>query len=183
MLEYKPLVSYSRKDGLLNIAWISGFARHFTHEGDRLIRFIQQTNDNRRLLPVRQTIHSSRTLATVAEKTPIKITGRVLGYLAIANNGTRQEHSAYLDPLQISSPSILEMPSSLIWEPSDNNGDMRINWLPDAANHVRIAGIVAAMNPLRSPGDPHISSVEIILRQTKDPDPPVLGSCRLSEME
>ncbi|MHB1322665.1 MAG: hypothetical protein ACYCY0_14050, partial [Acidithiobacillus ferrivorans] len=188
MLGDKPLASYGHENGMLNVAWISGFARNFTRDGDTVSGFIQQTNDVTRMVPVGQSPRHKRTFAAIQNEEAVKITGRVHGRIVTWNNGTKEvtEHSAFLDPLEVSSPSIIEMPSSLTWHtPIKNRKADRIQQddfqpfggetfgegrMRDAANNVVVAGIVDGIRSLRGEGQNVIVGVEIILRQTESPE-------------
>lgn len=176
----RPQRGYAFEKGMLNIAWVSGFARHIARGEQGLTGFIQQNNDVTRMLPIGQ-MDKSRVFAGVADCEPIKIIGRIHARI---EDGTR---TVFIDPLEISSPSIIEMPSDLAWhspiQGRDPNkieqddfqpfhgsifGDGRLR---EAANSVRIAGIVDGVLPLREKaGQGPVVGLEVLVRQTANPD-------------
>ncbi len=184
MLGDKPLASYGHEDGMLNVGWISGFARHFKREGDAVSGFIQQTNDVTRMIPIDQLPQHRRTFGIISNEEAVKVTGRIHARPITWHNGKREitEQSAFLDPIEVSSPSIIEMPSSLTWNtPIKNRKEERIQqdeFMPfsgdvygdgrmrDAANNVVIAGIVDGIRTLRGEGQNTMAGIEILLRQS-----------------
>ncbi|MGC9207435.1 hypothetical protein [Acidithiobacillus sp.] len=184
MLENKPLASYGHENGMLNVGWISGFARHFKRDGANLSGFIQQTNDTKRMIPVGQLERHRRTFGIISNEEAVKIVGRIHARPITWNNGRRDitEQSAFLDPLEISSPSIVEMPSALTWHtPIKNRKEENIEQddfqpfsgdvygdgrLREAANNVVIAGIVDGIRTLRGEGQNTMAGVEILVRQS-----------------
>ncbi len=172
--------SYAYAGGMLNIAWLSGYARHVKRENGCLSGFVQQNNDITRMLPFRQDDPSRFGVRNARDQEPIKIIGRVRAKMV---NGTRH---AYIDPIEIGSPSVIEMPSGLSWHqpikgrdpskveqddftPFSGNafGEFRLR---EAANMVRLAGIVDGVFPLRDGSGGRLVGLEILLRQTADPD-------------
>lgn len=184
----KHLAAYGHEDGMLNVGWISGFARNFEKNGSTVSGFIQQTNDTSRMIPVGQLERHRRTFGVVANEEAVKIIGRIHARPITWNNGKEEitEQTAFLDPLEITSPSIIEMPSALTWHtPIKNRKADRIQQddfhpfsgdvygdgrLREAANNVVIAGIVDGIRSLRGEGQNTIAGIEIMLRQSAHPE-------------
>lgn len=181
------LATYGHVGGFLNIAFISGYARHFSGNG-LLKGYIQQTRDTTRMIPVEQT-SQNRQFMRVDNEEPTKIVGRIRSRKVVWHDGKREQvdYHAFLDPIEVGSPSIIEMPTALAWntaiknrkpgreqtddfQPFDVEASRWESQLREAANTVKIAGIVDRVRSILQESSNVIVGVEIMLRLTADPD-------------
>lgn len=182
------LTSYGHVGGFLNVGFISGYARHFKIENGLLKGYIQQTRDTSRMIPVEQSIGQDRFIQVDNEE-PVKIMGRIRSRKIQWHDGKRDrvDYHAFLDPVEVSSPSIIEMPTALAWntaikgrkpgrettddfQPFDIEASRHDSQLREAANTVKVAGIVDQVRSILQDGSNVIVGVEILLRLTADPD-------------
>lgn len=183
------LAEYGHEGGFLNIAYVSGYSRNFKlDESGNLSGFIQQTRDVSRMVPVERRASLTTRQARVENKQPTKVIGRIRSRKITWNNGKADivSYHAYLDPMEISSPSILDMPSSLAWSDAIKNrkktkeddfnpfavveGDRDQTTLRDGANRVKIAGIVDQVRSLTNDTNNSVTGVEVLLRLSDRPD-------------
>ncbi len=183
------LSQYGHEKGFLNIAFASGYARDFRRdETGRLTGFVQQTRDISRMVPVEQPVSRKKRSVHVENEQPTKIIGRIRSRKIVWNNGKRDitDYHAYLDPLEVSSPSIIEMPTSLAWSDAIQNrketktdtfnpfaaveGSYRETTLREAANRVKIAGIVDRVQSIIHENSNSLVGVEVWVRLTADPE-------------
>lgn len=186
----ESLRSYGYVQGFLNVGFISGYARGFKQQNGLLAGYLQQTRDTTRMVPVEQSEESQRYVTGVENEEPVKFVGRIRSRKVVWHNGRREvtDYHAFLDPIESSSPSILEMPTALAWNTAIKNRKPgrektdefdpfegldsrdRDGQLREAANTVKLAGIVDRVRSITQDGSNVIVGVEILLRQTEDPD-------------
>ncbi|PKY11746.1 hypothetical protein B1757_02850 [Acidithiobacillus marinus] len=183
------LSQYGHEKGFLNIAFASGYARDFRRtDSGGLVGFVQQTRDVSRMVPVEQPASRKKRALHVENEQPTKIIGRIRSRKIVWNNGKRDitDYHAYLDPLEVSSPSIIEMPSSLAWSDAIQNrketktdgfnpfavveGSHRETTLREAANRVKIAGIVDRVQSIIHENSNSLVGVEVWVRLTANPE-------------
>ena len=168
--------SYQFRGGMLNIAYVSGYARFVTKNGG----FIQQTRNMNHLIPF--TLDQKDSMpGFVSEMGIIKVIGRLYG--AKLPSGQR---ICVLRVLRIERPSILEMPAERAWELSPPAGAPTSDFEPKFGQHglaltrrsndVRIAGFVSGVM-LEKAGTPNAGGEKrgndrllILLQQTKNGD-------------
>lgn len=168
--------SYQFRGGMLNIAYVSGYARFVTKNGG----FIQQTRNMNQMIPFTLD-HKDSMPGFVSEMGIIKVIGRLYG--AKLPSGHR---ICVLKALRIERPSILEMPAERAWELSPPPGAPASDFEPKfgqsglpltrRSNDVRIAGFVSGVM-LEKAGTPKESGqvrgndrLLILLQQTKNGD-------------
>lgn len=181
------LSQYGYEKGFLNIGYVSGYARDFKRDDSGALQGkIQQTRDVSRMVPIEQRRPDKKKLFIDNEQ-PVKIIGRIRGRKIVWNNGQQDvtDFHAYLDPLDVSSPSIIDMPSSLAWSDAIQNrketktddfnpfalveGSNRETTLREGANRVKIAGVVDRVQSIIHENNNSVVGVEVWVRLTADP--------------
>ncbi len=178
MIEMQDSASYAFEAGMKNIAYITGYARKITDAEGVKRYYIQQHNDMSRMVPV-ETGKNGLVQRHFQDRLETKVYGRIRGRV-IEHNGERI-HDAYVIPIAITRPSILEMPEEQVWNAgvygrdrskveqddfrpygtSEGSGKARGR---GAANTVLLAGIINKVTALTN-GEGLLSGVEIELRQ------------------
>ncbi|MBU2738703.1 hypothetical protein [Acidithiobacillus concretivorus] len=181
------LSQYGYEKGFLNIGYVSGYARDFKRDDSGALQGkIQQTQDVSRMVPIEQRRPDKKKLFIDNEQ-PVKIIGRIRGRKIVWNNGQQDvtDFHAYLDPLDVSSPSVIDMPSSLAWSDAIQNrkgtktddfnpfalaeGSNRETTLREGANRVKIAGVVDRVQSIIHENNNSVVGVEVWVRLTADP--------------
>ncbi|MBE7562695.1 hypothetical protein H7F10_06965 [Acidithiobacillus sp. HP-6] len=180
------LSQYGYEKGFLNIGYVSGYARDFKRTDSGALRGkIQQTRDISRMVPIE---HRSSRRLNISNEQPVKLIGRIRSRKIVWNNGRQDvtDYHAYLDPLDVSSPSVIEMPTSLAWSDAIQNrketktddfnpfalaeGSHRETTLREGANRVKIAGIVDRVQSILHEHNNTVIGVEVWVRLTSNPN-------------
>lgn len=168
--------SYQYRGGMLNIAYVSGFARMVSEHGG----YIQQTRNVNHWIPFTLDRKDSMP-GFVSEMGIIKVIGRVYGVKLPSGH-----RICVLKALRIERPSILEMPAERAWELSPPPGAPVSDFEPKFGQHglpltfrsndVRVAGFVSGVM-LEKAGTPKDTGqvrsndrLLILLQQTKNGD-------------
>ncbi|MCL4526440.1 MAG: hypothetical protein M1492_08095 [Gammaproteobacteria bacterium] len=183
MIEMQNSANYAFEGGMKNIAYITGYARKVTDAEGVKRYYIQQHNDTSRMVPV-EAGKNGLVQRHFQDRLETKVYGRIRGRV-IEHQGEKI-HDAYVIPIGITRPSILEMPEQQVWHAGVFNRDRSKVEQDDfqpfgssegsrkargrgAANTVLLSGIVNKVSALTN-GEGLLSGVEIELRQHKNLD-------------
>jgi hypothetical protein len=124
----------------------------------------------------------------IRNEQPVKLIGRIRSRKIVWNNGRQDvtDYHAYLDPMEVSSPSVIEMPTSLAWSDAIQNrketktdyfnpfelaeGSYEETTLREGANRVKIAGIVDRVQSILHEHNNTVIGVEVWVRMKRNPD-------------
>lgn len=166
--------AYKFYQGFKNIAYVTGVIRKIGKDEF----FIQQTNNENMMLPIKITPETKLPKWAVEEE-PAKVTCRIIGRMR--EDGTR---TVVLSLLDIEHATILDMPPEESWltrmpeglQESAIKPKIFGSKLADSSNKAEIAGFVQAAFIEKGAFDSSKRKLVILLQQTADPDRAII--CR-----